>query len=143
VAATASSGFVPYGAPLVPLAGSERELAALVANPDKFANTAVTVSGVVRQVCQRRGCWLELAANTSPDAVGCRVVSEHHAFFVPRDATGSRARVQGKLEVSTIPAAQVAHMEAEGGHFTAKQPDGSAREVAIVASGVELARAER
>jgi hypothetical protein len=133
---------VPYGAPLASLPGSERALAALVADPDKYADTSVTVSGVVRQVCQRRGCWLELAADTAPDAVGCRVVSEHHAFFVPRDATGSRARVQGKLEVSTIPAAQVAHMESEGGHFSAKQPDGSARELAIVASGVELARGE-
>jgi hypothetical protein len=132
---------VPYGAPLAALPGSERPLAALVAEPDKYADAVVTVSGVVRQVCQQRGCWLELAADSSPDAVGCRVVSQQHAFFVPRDSVGSQVRVQGKLEVHTVAAAQVQHMEAEGGHFSAKLPDGTAREVSIVASGVELARA--
>jgi hypothetical protein len=132
--------YVPYGAPLAAQPGSERDLTALVTNPDAHGGEPVTVNGVVRQVCQQRGCWLELAADTAPDAVGCRVISQQHAFFVPRDAVGNRARVQGKVEVKTVSAAQVAHMEAEGGHFAAKQPDGSARELMIVASGVELAK---
>ena len=73
------------------------------------------------------------------EAGGCRVILQGHAFFVPIDSAGKRARVQGKVEVRDVPAAQVAHMEHEGGRFANKQPDGSAKELRLVATGVELA----
>jgi hypothetical protein len=127
-----------FGEPL----GSEPfvDLAALLAQPSAHADHAVQVEGMVRQVCQRRGCWLELATGMDSGAPGCRVVLKGHAFFVPIDSAGSRARLTGTVQVQSIPAAQVAHMEGEGGRFPNKLPDGSASEVRIVASGVELAR---
>ena len=114
-------------------------MAEVLAAPDRYADRALTLRGVVTAVCQRRGCWLELGGEGQAAGQGCRVVSEHHDWFVPRDAAGSLARVSGRLEVRTIPAAQVAHMESEGGSFSAKLPDGSAREVRVIASGLELA----
>jgi hypothetical protein len=116
------------------------DFAALLAEPSAYAEGPVQVEGVVRQVCQRRGCWLELATDMSPEAPGCRVVLKGHAFFVPIDSAGARARLAGAVQVQTISAAQVAHMEEEGGRFPNKRHDGTASEVRIVASGVELAR---
>jgi hypothetical protein len=115
----------------------------VLADPSAYADLDVTVEGVVRQVCQRRGCWLELATSSDEAAPGCRVTSKDHAFFVPTDSAGSRARVRGRAEVEIIPAAQVAHMEEEGGKFARKEADGSARELRIIASGVELAPRSR
>lgn len=127
-----------FGAPL----GSEPEVdfAQLLAKPDANTERDVQVEGVVRQVCQNAGCWLELATDMKAEAPGCRVVLKDHAFFVPIDSAGSRARIAGRLEKKTISPAMVAHMESEGGHFSGKQADGSAIELRMVASGVELAR---
>ena len=61
-------------------------------------------------------------------------------FFVPTDSAGSHAKVQGTLAVNTVPAERVAHLESEGGKFPNKNPDGSANELRLVATGVELSR---
>jgi len=127
----------PYGQALP--VGPADDLGRVLADPNAYADLDITVEGVVRQVCQRRGCWLELATSRDEAAPGCRVTSKGHGFFVPTDSAGSHARVRGRAEVEIIPAAQVAHMEEEGGKFARKEPDGSARELRIVASGVELA----
>lgn len=116
------------------------ELAALLKNPGKHPADLVRVGGMVRKACTRRGCWLELATAMADDAPGCRVIMKGHAFFVPTDSAGSRARVEGYVETQTVPAEMVAHMESEGGRFANKNPDGTATELRIVASGVELQR---
>ena len=118
---------------------SDVDIAALIAAPDRFgSDEPLTVRGEVTAVCQARGCWLEVAAKG--ESAGCRVTSERHDWLVPRDSIGATARVRGRVQVRTIPAEQVAHMEAEGGHFASKQPDGSARELRLIATGVALAR---
>jgi hypothetical protein len=125
-----------YGQALEP--APTADLAAVLDQPAAYADKSVTVEGVVRQVCQNRGCWLELATAADADAHGCRVVLKDHAFFVPTDSAGRRARVQGNAEVKTVSPMQVAHMEEEGARFQRKNADGSAHEVRIIASGVEL-----
>jgi hypothetical protein len=83
---------------------------------------------------------MELAESTQEGTPGCRVTFKNYGFFVPTNSAGSRARVQGQVEVETLPAASVRHYEEEGAVFAGKQPDGTAREVRLVASGVELWR---
>jgi hypothetical protein len=141
--ATESSVVEPrrHGA-LLPNGVSEAlDLAALLAEPDAHDNAYVTVQGVVRQVCQRRGCWLELASDATADSPGCRVSSGDdgmHAMTFRRDSVGMHARVEGNVHVQTVAPSRVAHMESEGGRFANKRADGSAREVSIAAIGVEL-----
>jgi hypothetical protein len=127
-----------YGAPLA--ADKPTELAAVLANPDAFRDRAITVAGQVRKACTRKGCWMELAGSTDDKAPGCRVTFKDYGFFVPTDSAGSRARVQGTVVVDTLAAATVRHYEEEGAVFPAKKPDGTAPEVRLVASGVELWR---
>ena len=83
---------------------------------------------------------MELAEGAAPELPGCRVTFQDYGFFVPLDSAGSTARVQGAVAVRTVPAGEVAHLEGEGAQFPGKQPDGSAREVRMVATGVELWR---
>ena len=116
-----------------------KPLADVLLKPDQFANQTVTVDGQVRKACTRKGCWMELAASEQDGTPGCRVTFKDYGFFVPLDSAGSKARVQGKVEVDTLSASAVRHYEEEGAAF-AKAPDGTAREVRIVATGVELTR---
>ena len=83
---------------------------------------------------------MELAESPREGTPGCRVTFKNYGFFVPTDSAGSQARVQGQVEVDTLPAAAVRHYEEEGAVFAGKQPDGTAKEVRLVATGVELWR---
>ena len=120
--------------------GGEVLLANVLANPHEFEGKTVTVQGDVRRVCKKMGCWMELATEKSEEAPGCRVFFGAHQFFVPKDSDGSHARVQGEVQVKQVQADFVEHLEQEGGSFKAKNADGTANEVRLVASGVELTR---
>lgn len=114
------------------------ELSKVLAAPDEFAQKRVLVSGTVRAVCQNKGCWMELATAKDAAAPGCRVTFKDYGFFVPKTSGGKVARVDGTLVVKTISAEEVAHMESEGATVKNKAADGSAREVRLVANGVEI-----
>lgn len=137
--AAAPPGPRKFGAPLT--AGNPGvALSKVLETPDEFASRTVTVEAQVRRNCTRRGCWMELADGLDPNLPGCRVTFKDYGFFVPLDSAGSKARVEGAVEVRTVSAPEVQHLEGEGARFAGKQPDGSAREVRMVANGVELWR---
>lgn len=83
---------------------------------------------------------MEIATGPEDAAPSCRVTFENYAFFVPKDSPGSHARLEGKVTTSRIKPSHVEHLESEGARFSSKNPDGSALEVQIVATGVELQR---
>jgi hypothetical protein len=136
-AAPAPGALKKFGEPLAP--GDPIALSAVLARPDDFASRTVTVEAKVRRNCTRRGCWMELSQSMDPALPGCRVTFKDYGFFVPLDSAGSTAKVQGTVEVTHVAPAEVAHLEGEGAEFV-KQPDGTASEVRLVASGVELWR---
>jgi hypothetical protein len=125
-----------------PVSAAEKPMpvAAVLAAPDRFQGPPLLVEGKVRKACSRKGCWMELAEAADPKAPGCRVTFKDYGFFVPTDSAGSSARVQAQLETRTLRPTMVAHLEREGATFAHKASDGSAREVSLVATGVELWR---
>jgi len=66
----------------------------------------------VSRVCQRAGCWLELSADGK--AEGLRVPMAGHAFFIPQDAVGQRAVIEGELSALPLRDNQREHLESEG-----------------------------
>lgn len=110
----------------------------VIAKPAQYADKTVLVEGSVRRACSRRGCWMELA--TSEQGPACRVTFKDYGFFVPLDSAGAQARVQAVVEKATLRPRDVRHHEREGAQFPNKNPDGSADETRLVASGVELWR---
>jgi hypothetical protein len=131
----AAGGVQRFGAAITP--GREATLAELLTSPSSFKDAEVITSGTVRRACSRKGCWMELARGEEP---GCRVTFKDYGFFVPKDSAGAQARVQGRLETQEIAPGRVRHLEAEGAQFAAKKPDGSATEVTLIATAVELTR---
>lgn len=106
--------------------------------PDEFADKTVLVQGKVRAACTKKGCWMELAETSDRERQGTRVTFKDYGFFVPTKSAGKTACVEGTVSARKISAEEVTHMESEGARFSAKLPDGSAREVRIVATGVEM-----
>lgn len=136
-----STGEAPparFGKPLKGVAPTP--LAEVLAHPDRYADTTIAVEGHVARACSRKGCWMEIADSKADSAPSCRVTFENYAFFVPKDSPGSRARLEGKVVTSRMKPSHVEHLESEGARVGAKEADGSALEVQIVATGVELTR---
>jgi hypothetical protein len=111
-------------------------LASLLANPRAYAHQTVTTEGKVQRACSRKGCWMEIGAGDD----ACRVTFKDYAFFVPTDSAGAYAKIQGRLDTREVEAAAIDHLESEGARFPHKKPDGSATEVRLIASAVELRR---
>jgi hypothetical protein len=116
------------------------QLEEVLVTPANFSDAPVIVEGHVRRACSKKGCWMELASSKEPGSPACRVTFENYGFFVPTDSAGASARLQGRVTLRRVDKNLVSHLEAEGATFASKAEDGSADEVRIVATGVELSQ---
>ena len=59
------------------------------------------LSGTIDAVCQKKGCWMELK---NASGANIRVTFKDYGFFMPKDASGKTAIVDGfaKVEVTSI-----------------------------------------
>ena len=106
-------------------------------NPEKFAGQTVAVEGVVVRSCKKEGCWMELAAKEGGRSV--RVTFGDHAFFIPLNSAGFRAKAEGVFKVKVLSKEQVDHLiNDDGAKFDNRNPDGTVTEVSFEAKGVEL-----
>jgi hypothetical protein len=80
-----------YGQPITET--STVPLPSIVKDPSQFSNKTVRTEGVVSAVCQAAGCWMQIA-DTSGKA---HIKMAGHSFFVPKESSGHRAVVQGKV----------------------------------------------
>jgi len=110
-------------------------VAAVLAQADALSGKTVVVEDKIKAACSKKGCWMELGDG----GARCRVTFKDYGFFVPLDSAGAIARAEGEVEVRTMTPGQVEHLEHEGGKFD-KAADGSAKELRLVATGVELRR---
>ena len=75
-------------------------LADVLKKPEDYAGKTVAVEGVIVRSCKKEGCWMELAPTAKDKSV--RVTFKDHAFFIPLDSAGMRARAEGVFSVKTL-----------------------------------------
>ena len=120
-------------------AAKKVSLAKAMKNPGKYSSQPILVEGVIVRSCKMEGCWMELAP--SKDASAVRIKMKDHAFFVPLDAAGLKAKVEGVMSVKTLSKAEVDHlMNEDGAKFDKINADGTVTEVSFEATGVELTK---
>jgi hypothetical protein len=125
-----------FGAPIE--SGLESAALAEVAkDPRRFANRKIATSGTISAVCQHAGCWMEM----KDDAGEAHIKMAGHAFFIPRTASGKKARVMAKLAMD--PAEPVACQgdghKGKGCRAEAEEQLGRPlAKLELVASGVEI-----
>lgn len=107
----AASGERIFGAPLS-AEGEPVEVSAILRDPAPFLGKNVKTKGVVARVCERAGCWLELKPEHGEG--GLRVPMAGHAFFIPQDALGRPAIVEGELTAQALSPSHKEHLEGEG-----------------------------
>jgi hypothetical protein len=76
------------------VSGSETiKISELMDNPDDYVGETVRVEGMVIGVCEKRGCWMELAGDEEFKSV--RVKVEHGVISFPVEAKGKHAIAEG------------------------------------------------
>lgn len=109
-------------------------LAEVVSAPERFEERPILLHGRISDVCQRRGCWTILRDGDAR----VRVRFLDYGFFLPTDATGAEAFVEGVVSVETLSEKVVRHYESESREGNPDAVTGPRREVGFVASGVRL-----
>ena len=72
------------------------QIAALLSTPQAHVGKAVRVDGVVSQVCQAMGCWIEIADPAL--GRGIRFKARDGVIVFPKEATGRKVSAQGTFE---------------------------------------------
>ena len=81
----------------------------ILADPDAYVGERVLVAATVVDVCENRGCWLELASDAEFDKI--RVKVDDGVIVFPLSARGHRAVVEGIVEKLTLTEEEVLERE--------------------------------
>lgn len=88
----AAEGALRLGAP-IEASAQKVALADVAKAPSTYVGKTFATTGTVTAVCQHMGCWMEI----KDDASEAHIKMAGHAFFVPKTASGRKARVLAKL----------------------------------------------
>ena len=108
---------------------------ALASKADALNGKTVQVSGTVSAVCRKKGCWMILAGEKAGSTA--RITFKNYGFFVPLDSAGSKAVVEGVVEVKTLSEADRKHLADDAGKSVDTIPK---HELRLMADGCELTR---
>jgi len=89
-------------------------ISTLLADPEAYLDARVLVAGTVVEVCEKRGCWLQLGGDQEFQTL--RVKVEDGVIIFPLTARGHAAVVEGVVEkvvLSAEEAREQARMHAE------------------------------
>lgn len=90
-----------------------KDIAGIISNYDGKDTLDIKVSGVINEVCQAKGCWMTLEDQGS--STSAFVKFKDYGFFVPKDAGGKKAIVQGKLYGSLTSVDELRHYAEDKG----------------------------
>ena len=111
----------------------------VIAEAQKHAGNYVKVTGAVKTVCKKKGCWFVIKDPKSNEQI--RITSLGYKFFVPKDCEGQTATVEGQFEVKTMSVAEGQHLEddrVEGTGKKAQKVTKTSQEYRLASVGVEL-----
>ena len=106
--------------------------------PDKLddqESANIKVKGVITEVCQAKGCWMTI--DMGNDEL-LRVKFKDYGFFVPMDAAGKTAIIEGEASKTVVSVDELRHLAEDAGKSEKeiKAIDKPKEELTFVASGV-------
>jgi uncharacterized protein YdeI (BOF family) len=103
---------------------------------DKTEVTDLTIIGVIKEVCQAKGCWMTVDIGGEKMTIKFK----DYAFFMPKDASSKQVTFTGKAFKKVISVAEQKHL-AEDAKKSKKEINAITKpkeEYRFEASGVEL-----
>ncbi|TAK54294.1 MAG: DUF4920 domain-containing protein, partial [Bacteroidetes bacterium] len=87
-----------YGKPLT--LKKATPVSAIMEAPSKYNGQKLLVEGTIVDVCEKRGCWIDIAGDKEFESLRFKV--EDGVMTFPVAAKGKKARVEGILSVETV-----------------------------------------
>lgn len=104
------NGMMSYGAEISPEdAIPGNDLMAMIESQDSLE---VKVQAKINSCCQKKGCWMKMDLGEGNEMM---VRFKDYGFFVPKDAAGDLAIVQGKVKKTLIPIDELKHYAEDAG----------------------------
>jgi hypothetical protein len=110
----------------------------VLSRPELHVDRTLLVKGRIRDVCQKKGCWMMLTDGEAQ----MRVRFADYGFFVPKDSIGKDAYVEGRVAVEEVSEKEARHYEAEAIDGDPSRVHGPQRVVSFTATGARLVSAE-
>ncbi len=115
--------------------GEAITLATLVEKSKELVGKKVRLTGDVKSVCKKKGCWMVLADGLKE----VRIVFRDYGFFMPKDCEGRTAILEGTFDVTETSVADLKHfLEDEGKKEEAAKVTEPKLEMNLTADGVAL-----
>lgn len=114
----------------------------VAAGPEAYLGQNVKLEGVVREVCQMKGCWLTLETESG---TGVRVSvpkddEGNYVYTFPTDVSGRRVIVEGWLEESTLDEETQRHLAEDAGQNPDEMDVAAKPELKLTARGALVQR---
>ncbi len=120
-------------------AGPATPLADVLEKPDDYTGKVVRIEAPITAVCKVKGCWMHLGSQQPP----VMVKFKDYAFFVPKDASGRTAIVEGTMAMKQETVAQTRHyLEDAGKHDEAAKVTEGRKLYHFLATGVAIRKAD-
>jgi hypothetical protein len=113
-------------------------LSDIAKNPNAFVGKKFATTGTVTAVCQHMGCWMEI----KDDSGEAHIKMAGHSFFVPKTASGRKARVLATLVKNDQEGACADEAEGKMGMAGGDAPKKGCRAEAEAQLGRPLAKLE-
>lgn len=86
---------------------------ALVKDAPTWDGKDVVVDGVIKEVCQKKGCWHTIA--TADPNVAVMVKDKEYKIFLPKDSAGKKVHIHGTFAVVQMPEDEARHYAEDAG----------------------------
>lgn len=127
-----------FGAPIdIESSISDQRMADLYAGMDSGDTLDVAFRGIIKEVCQVKGCWMRVQL---PDGQETMVRFKDYGFFVPLDSGGKEVVVGGRAFVEELDVETRRHYARDAGlseEAVAKITDPK-KDYALIAAGVAI-----
>lgn len=116
---------------------SNADMLALYESMDKGDTLAVQYKAEINSVCQKKGCWVRLKLDEEEESF---IKFKDYAFFLPKDAGGREAVVQGKAYLKEVSVDNLKHFAEDAGQSEEEIAKITTPELtyAFMAEGVKL-----
>ncbi|MBI3193423.1 MAG: DUF4920 domain-containing protein [Ignavibacteriae bacterium] len=76
------------------------KISTILEKPEKYHGKKVLVEGTIVDVCEKRGCWIEIASDKEFESLRFKV--EDGVMTFPVDAKGKKVRAEGKFSLEVV-----------------------------------------
>ena len=74
---------------------AKTNISEILSQPDQYVGKKVLVEGLIVNVCEKRGCWMEIASDKEFESI--RVKVEDGVIVFPMEVKGETAIVEGEV----------------------------------------------